>query len=547
MTQDEALEILKMGRNVFITGAAGSGKTHLLNQYIKHLRSMGADVGITASTGIAATHMGGMTIHAWSGIGIRDSLSESDVEYVTSLSYLRSRIKDTKILIIDEISMLHDFRLDMVEKVVREIKNSKEIFGGMQVIFCGDFFQLPPVGRRGESPARFAYHSKIWRDLNLKICYLHEQFRQKDSEYFEILNAIRNNKISDKVLSHLSGRFNKKVEIDAEPTKLYSHNLNVDAENERELEKIKGSVFEYGMTESGGHKFVESLKKSCLAPETLKIKKGAKVMFVKNNFESGFANGTLGIVADCNPCGIKVRVAGGKIIDVKPMQWTIDDDGRVKGLIEQYPLRLAWAIKVHKSQGMSLDAAEVDLSQSFENGMGYVALSRVRSLKGLSLIGFNDKALKVSDEVMQFDKNFRELSEIHGKKFRELDTEKIKEEQEKFTEIIKGKVGGKKKKKSTMEETKDMFLSGKTIKEISFKRELSIDTVIGHLEKLKIKDSSFDFSRIVDEMPKTRYQKIRSAFVRAGMSEGGYLLTPAKKYLDDSISFEDMRMVRLTM
>lgn len=547
MNQDEALEILKMGRSVFITGAAGSGKTHLLNQYIKHLRSMGADVGVTASTGIAATHMGGMTIHAWSGIGIRDSLSESDIDYVASLSYLRSRIKDAKILIIDEISMLHDFRLDMVEKVVREIKNSKEIFGGMQVIFCGDFFQLPPVGRKGESPAKFAYHSKIWKDLNLKICYLHEQFRQKDPEYFGILNAIRSNTISNEVLRHLSNRFNKKVEIDAEPTKIYSHNLDVDAENERELEKIKGSVFEYRMTESGRHKFVESLKKSCLAPETLKIKKGAKVMFVKNNFENGFANGTLGIVSDCNSYSIKVRVAGGKIIEVEPMQWTVDDNGKVLAMIEQYPLRLAWAITVHKSQGMSLDAAEIDLSQSFENGMGYVALSRVRSLKGLSLVGLNDKALKVSDEVMRFDKNFRELSEIHAKKFRELDLGKIREEQEKFTEIIKGKAGGKKKKKSTVEETKDMFLSGKTIKEISSERRLSLDTIIHHLEKIKMMDPSFDFSEVFRDMPKSRYQKIRSAFVRAGMSEGVYLLTPAKKYLDDSISFEEMRMVRLTM
>lgn len=268
MTQKEALEILKMGENAFLTGAAGSGKTHLLNEYVKYLRQNGAHaaIGITASTGIAATHMGGMTIHAWSGLGIRDKLTDRDLEDLEGRQYLWRRFEKARVLIIDEISMLHHFRLDLVEQIVRSFKRNGLPFGGMQVILVGDFFQLPPVSRATEAPARFAYHSEIWETLNLKICYLEEQHRQSDPTFLEILNAVRDNQVSDKILGRLKARFNKKAEGVVEPTKLYSHNVDVNAENERELGKVSGSHHEYRMTETGIPNLAAALKKSCLAP-----------------------------------------------------------------------------------------------------------------------------------------------------------------------------------------------------------------------------------------------------------------------------------------
>lgn len=395
MTQKEALEILKMGKNAFVTGAAGSGKTHLLNEYIKYLRENGAHsaIGITASTGVAATHMGGMTIHAWSGLGIRDRLTDGDLEDMEERQYLWKRFEKAGVLIIDEISMLHHFRLDLVEQIVRSFKRNGKPFGGLQIILVGDFFQLPPVSRSGEEPARFAYHSEIWESLNLKICYLEEQHRQSDKDFLEVLNAVRDNKVSEKILERLKGRFNKKTEGTVEPTRLYSHNMNVDAENDRELGRVLGDIYEYKMTDSGIPNLVLALKKTCLAPEVLRLKVGARVMFVKNNFEMGYANGTLGMVAECNSAIIRVKTYGGTIIDVPLGSWRVEEGTRVLAEINQYPLRLAWAITVHKSQGMSLDAAEVDLSQSFEKGMGYVALSRVRTLAGLSLKGLKQHGL----------------------------------------------------------------------------------------------------------------------------------------------------------
>lgn len=547
MTQKEALQILKMGHNVFITGAAGSGKTHLLNQYIKYLRDNNAEVGVTASTGIAATHMGGMTIHAWSGIGVRDKLTAYDLEDLEEKSYLWKRIEATKVLIIDEISMLHHFRLDMIEKVIRSLKRSDEPFGGLQVILCGDFFQLPPVARADEIPARFAYHSDTWRNMNLKICYLEEQFRQSDATYLEVLNTIRDNNVSDKIIEHLKSRFNKKPNVEAEPTKLYSHNVDVDAENEKELAKIKEKTFEYEMTTRGRGKLVENLKKSCLAPEVLRLKKGARVMFVKNSFEKGYANGTLGIVADLSDYGIKVRTARGRMVEVERVKWVVEDGGKILAELTQYPLRLAWAITVHKSQGMSLDAAEIDLSRSFERGMGYVALSRVRTLDGLSLIGMNNKALLVSEEVLEFDQVFRRRSLKHRSELISMNSEMIGEMQKNFINKVGGSKKEKKPKKNTAEETGKMFLAGKSLRAIATERGLTLGTVIGHLEKIKEANQYFDFSALRSEISTSRLSKIRGAFHKAGMSEGEYKLAPVKARLGDDFSFEEIRVARLLL
>lgn len=547
MTQKEALQILKMGHNVFITGAAGSGKTHLLNQYIKYLRDNNAEVGVTASTGIAATHMGGMTIHAWSGIGVRDKLTAMDLEDLEEKSYLWKRIEAAKVLIIDEISMLHHFRLDMIEKVIRSLKRSNEPFGGLQVILCGDFFQLPPVARAGEIPARFAYHSDTWRNMNLKICYLEEQFRQSDATYLEVLNAIRDNNVSDKVIGHLKSRFNKKPNVEAEPTKLYSHNVDVDAENERELSKLGGGTFEYHMLSRGREKLVENLKKSCLAPEVLRLKKGARVMFVKNSFEKGYANGTLGIVADLNTYTIKVRTARGKMIEVERVKWVVEDGGKILAELAQYPLRLAWAITVHKSQGMSLDAAEIDLSQSFERGMGYVALSRLRSLDGLSLLGMNEMALRVSDEVLEFDRQFRMESLKHGSELISMDSGMILEKQKDFISKIAGSKKVKKEKKNTVEESGKMFLAGKSLRGIATERKLTFGTIVGHLEKIKEQNQYFDFSGLKNEISTNRFSKIRDAFSKVGMDDGEYRLAPVKANLGDDFSYEEIRVARLMM
>lgn len=547
MKQTEALAILKMGHNAFITGAAGSGKTHLLNEYIRYLREHNAQIGITASTGIAATHMGGTTIHAWSGLGIRDTLSAYDLEALEEKPYLWKRFENVHVLIIDEISMLHHYRLDLVDKIARSFKRTDKPFGGMQTILCGDFFQLPPVSRAYERPAEFCYHAEVWDKLDLKVCYLEEQHRQEDGVYLDILNAIRDNAVSPETTRILATRKDKKPESVAEPTKLYTHNADVDTENMCELEKIPGETFEYTMTSKGRENLVAILKKSCLAPEKLSLKKGARVMFVKNNFEEKYANGTLGIVEECTSLGIKVRLANKRIIDVKPTSWRIEEDGKVKAEITQYPLRLAWAITIHKSQGMSLDAAEVDLSQSFEKGMGYVALSRVRTLGGLSLKGMNANALEVNSEVLVFDTQFRESSKKHTQDLNSKPPEEIVRIHQEHLRKVAPRDITKVKKVDTTEETMRLVHEGKTLKEIVAIRALKLGTILDHLEKIKEHNPVLDLSPLEKNIPKARLQKIIQALNKSGMHGGIYLLTPAKALLSKDISFEEIRIARLLL
>lgn len=545
MTQKEALDILKTGASVFLTGPAGSGKTHVLNEYVKYLRSKHIEPAITASTGIAATHLGGMTIHAWTGLGVKDWADSAVFEELMAKQYLKDRILKADVLVIDEISMLHHFRLDMVSELLKYFKKSPEPFGGMQIILCGDFFQLPPVTRAGERESKFAYHADAWKELNPIMCYLEEQHRQTDDVYKGILDAVRDGCFEEMHYEHLSKRISEKK--DSEVTKLYAHNIDVDAENEAELKKLEGKLYSYKMIGRGNPRLIETLKKSCLAPEDLRLKKGARVMFVKNNFDQGYANGTTGIVVVCNEEEIKVETKDGDVIDVVPVSWHIEDGGRKLAEITQYPLRLAWAITIHKSQGMSLDQAEIDLGKAFEKGMGYVALSRVRTLEGLKLKGIGNRALLIHDEAHEMDRQFKRQSDAAVQEFGDIAPHELMALQQTF--LVKlGSEGKliKQKKVSTIEVTKKMFEEGMSVKQIAQERDLEIGTVISHLEKIKEFDPQFNFYPIKDAMSASKFQKIYKAFSQVGTSEGGKRpLNPVKDIVGSAASFEEIRMVRL--
>lgn len=449
MTQAEVLKILKTGANVFLTGEPGSGKTYTINCYVRYLREHGVELAITASTGIAATHLGGMTIHAWSGLGIRDTLSEYDLDKIGQNERLSRRLRGAKVLIIDEVSMLSAQTFTNVEKICREIRGLNLPFGGLQVILVGDFFQLPPVSSRG-SESQFAFHSPVWRELKLLTCYLSEQHRQEDEHFLLLLSALRS---SDFSLQHREQLEQRLItgEHPAGVTKLFSHNVDVDKINELELNKLVNPKREFIMTSKGSTHLIETLKRSCLSPETLLLKVGAKVMFTKNSPDGKFVNGTTGEVVgfsqfDHYPL---VKTKKGKTITAEPMEWVIENDGKVLARITQVPLRLAWAITVHKSQGMSLDEALVDLSQAFEYGQGYVALSRVRTLSGLYLLGFNDRALEVHPQVATADSAFRSHSAETRQAFNHLPFEKLSTMHKNFIKICGGKSERKQKIKST--------------------------------------------------------------------------------------------------
>ena len=272
MKQALAIEIMLSGESVLLTGPAGSGKTSALNQFIKLAKAEGKHVSITATTGLAATHLGGTTIHSWSGIGISDQLPDRFAD--TMAKGRREIIEKTDVLIIDEISMLHNYRLDMVDEVCRQVrKQPDKAFGGLQVIMCGDFFQLPPVNRNGARQGSFVVDSNAWRDLEPVICYLDEQYRQNDALLLDILTALRSGDLRRRHAEALLDRVNEESDGDLDTTELHTVNIDVDAINEQRLRQLEGDEVTYQQVSTGAANYVETLQRSVLAPAALSIKK----------------------------------------------------------------------------------------------------------------------------------------------------------------------------------------------------------------------------------------------------------------------------------
>lgn len=562
MQQETALSLLKSGRNIFLTGSAGTGKTYVLNQYIKYLKERKIPVAVTASTGIAATHMNGQTIHSWCGMGVKDNIHQVDLRKLAEKKYIQKNVSNAKVLIIDEISMLHKNQLQMVDEILTHLKSSFESFGGLQVVLSGDFFQLPPVTKNEETNReKFAFMSKSWVDAQLTVCYLTEQFRQTDNELNEVLNEIRKNEVSPESMAILDEAvYNKFKE---EPTRLYSHNYDVDLVNLQEIETIAGEEEVFVAVTKGNQGLKDMLQKSVLAPETLILKENARVMFVKNNYEKGYMNGTLASVTGFDPdTGHPlVKLSSGKELIAEPEVWSVEDEsGKTLASFTQIPLRLAWAITVHKSQGMTLEAAEIDLTKTFETGQGYVALSRLKDINGLRLLGYNEIALQVDGLALKADKRFQELS-AHAEE--SIDLTNINKQHIQFikhcggitdpTEIKRqsSKLKSKSKKVSTQNQTKALFELGKSLKEIADERGLTTGTVVSHLVTLKSKGVELNYQRLKSSLKGIEEMEAAVETIRARKNEEDFLengLVRSKTLFDElsgKYSYEKINLFKL--
>lgn len=640
MRQSSALDILKTGQNVFLTGSAGSGKTYTLNQYIHYLRARRVPVAVTASTGIAATHMNGTTIHSWSGIGIKDELSERELSTLSRKQFLADRLKDTAVLIIDEISMLHAKQLNAVNDVLKHVRKSALPFGGIQVVVAGDFFQLPPIGSPSESNReKFAFMGEAWLDAKFQVCYLSEQHRQVSAaeqgclDLDDILNQVRRQEVSFDAIAALENTFNQNVDI--KRTRLYTHNLNVNKINDKELADLSSDMMRFEATFDGDSKLVDTLKKTVRTQDDLVLKVGAKVMFIKNNSELGVSNGTMGeligfaavkvddkeraksdALTDIenqethtddsaknaknakNKADVKlvarekpknkpttqkmpvVRLNSGREVIAEPEEWIIEDEtGEVLASYNQVPLCLAWAITIHKSQGMTLDAAEIDLSRTFELGQGYVALSRLKSLAGLKLLGMNEMSLQLDPLARGADKRFLALSEEAEANYAILDDKSLQQAHENFVlksggtmskTVIKAYASLQKKRRdhataqqdkiqkkgnqvadksaATLQTTKLLLEESLSIAEIADTRELAQSTIMRHISELKRQDPSLacDHLRPDDDIMNavgTAYSAIKVANNPNDFNDSGDVkIKPIYEQLKHSVDYNTIRL-----
>lgn len=407
MNQQTALEQMKSGVNMFLTGSPGSGKSYLVNQYLCWAYDNGKRVTVTASTGIAATHINGSTIHSFLGVRNDDMLDLDDQMEIVNNRWTVKRLNDSDILIIDEVSMLSAQMIENLDLILRRARGNEMLFGGMQLIFVGDFFQLPPV------KAAYAFTSPTWIKAELKVCYLSHVYRQSDPVFIDVLQGIRDGHLTDAQMSVIQSRYKEDVS-GQDCLRIETVNKNVDMFNERRLEMIDSKQKCYQMEYDGNEKLVAGLIKTCMSPDRLFLKVGARVMFTKNDlFEKRYVNGTQGVVTAIEDTKVTVQKNDGETITVGRDTWErvtgYGANKQVLAAVTQIPLRLAYAITTHKSQGATFDKAVIDLTQAFESGQSYVAISRVRTLEGLFLQGkIGRNFLLTSDEVKEYDKSIRE-------------------------------------------------------------------------------------------------------------------------------------------
>jgi hypothetical protein len=407
------------GINMFLTGMAGTGKSWLLRKFIAE---HAAHVSVTAPTGVAALNVGGMTLHRFCGMRLGPKGGQSDEEFYRELKDERHpavmagfrRVRNCEVLVIDEVSMLPGRILNFVDFLFCRERGSAAPFGGCQVIATGDFLQLPPVRTDEKAGYDWAFSSAAWERAEFKTILLQEVKRQDEPDFVRALSNFRRGRVWGEDARLLQSRIRNFPP--ANLTRLFTHNVQVDRWNNFQLSELPGEPVVLEARTQGPEHQVEFLRKNLLTPSTLVLKPGALVMFTINRNEPGtveggeyrpgpvlHVNGELGVVQQLRPEAewIEVRCQSGRVVLATPFTWEFDRNDSECGKLTQYPLRLAYAMTIHKAQGLTLDSAYLDIRAAREPGQAYVAVSRVRTLAGLH---FKDwfKGVWVSDEAIRF-------------------------------------------------------------------------------------------------------------------------------------------------
>ncbi|KAI5661998.1 hypothetical protein M9H77_21321 [Catharanthus roseus] len=429
---DEQLQVLdavSTGKSVFVTGSAGTGKTALMLEVIRRLRKMygKSKVAVTASTGTASCALHGLTLHCFAGTGIGDKDVETLLLRVLSNRWAFHKWEKVEALVIDECSMIHADYFDKLERIARSIRGGSKVWGGIQLVVGGDFFQLPPILPKQQLMEKeFVFEADCWNasfDLQIELKTI---FRQSETLLVKLLQGIRRGEIDNDELKILEQRCNSTAaKEDTSAVQLFPRIEDVERVNQQHLLSLDEDIVTYTALDSGEKRLKSNLKLG-IAPDQLDLCLGARVILCKNlDVKHKLVNGATGTIIDfrCDSDNGKksidpdidficesgslipvVKFDSGQELEIGPQTWSLMDAGKIVAQRKQIPLMLAWALSIHKSQGMTIDRLRTDLRRAFGYGMVYVALSRVKTLDGLDLIGFSKSKIKAHPKVLQFYK-----------------------------------------------------------------------------------------------------------------------------------------------
>lgn len=530
--QAKALDILQREGNVFLTGAAGTGKSFLLQRFLQGKPDM--EFPVVASTGAAAVLVGGRTFHSFFGLGILEGGMDAAVARALRSRKVVHRLNRAWSIVIDEVSMLSGELLKAAEIVSRKARGKDAPWGGLRIIAVGDFAQLPPISRAGQTKD-WAFLHDVWRESKFQPALLSTVVRTREPEFLQILNFVREGIVNDEVSAFLDERRTSYPSENC--TRIYPHRMQAQAYNLERLGLIDRPLHTFPTSYEGDERYLPLVRRAIPIPETLQLKKSALVMMRKNDLspDRRWVNGSLGFVRDIREDELDVELLNGEEVTVQPEKFTyLGGDGEEVASAWNFPVTLAWAATIHKAQGASVDRIHVDLSELWEPGQAYVALSRTRSAEGLTIHRWNRASIRVDTDVTHFYDSLSD-SMLHYVP-RPLCTTPAPASSEETSPRSR-----KKKKPNRYAETKRMLGERATVEAIARHHGIQPGRIPHHIDHLLEKGEELDLSYLREQID--GFDLIRSVF----MDRGADYLKPVFDSLQGDVPYETLHLVRCIM
>ncbi len=531
--QEKALDLLSRQGNVFLTGAAGTGKSFLLDRYLEGKSS--EDFPVVASTGAAAVIIGGRTFHSFFGLGIMEGGLEATVLRAMRNKKLLRRLQRACCVIIDEVSMLSGLTLRAAETIARAARQNPEPWGGLRMIAVGDFAQLPPI-TPSHAEKDWAFLHSVWHESDFEPALLSTVMRTQDTSFLEILNFVREGIVNDRVRMFLNERMDANSD-DIEGTRLYPHRAQAEQYNLRRLQELPGKEYVFQTEYIGDEKYADSAKRVVPIPDCLTLKEGALVMMRKNDASGAmrFVNGSLGHVRDIADESLGISLLSGDSIEIVKEKFShLDGDGNEVISAWNFPVTLAWATTIHKAQGASLDRMIVDLHQLWEPGQAYVALSRVRSGAGLIIERWSPESIRAERLVTSFYDSLSDRAKKYiPQPFFQPPVPAI------LPEVLSRKSSLSQEER--LRRTKQLLSDCADLSLIADACSVTQGTVLNYIEKLIALGQAPSLTYLIDDLPEA--DEARALFEEHGLQ----YMKPVYEALDGRVSYDHLKLVRMVM